>query len=237
MLFLLANLFQTVFVHADVTGTVTIQGTPKSKDQTFVAAASGCGGSRVRTTENWKIGPKGELADVVVWIVDPREISTLKSVPPPKEIMLKQLGCRYEPHVAAVQAGVPFKIINGDPTLHNVRAVAYNGPGKPRGGTLFNFGQTYQGQSDERQFDQPSIVTMECNVHSWMQGWVRVIPHRYFAVSATDGTFAVSAGALADGDYKIDAWHSRFAQPLEQPLKVKNGVAIINFQFDGAQSF
>jgi hypothetical protein len=131
----------------DVDGVVTIQGTPKSKDESFYARANGCGDSPIRHTENWKIGPKGELADVVVWIVEPQLASPLvlgrPELPPTR---INQQGCRYEPHVVGETAGVPFKIADLDPTLHNILAKVYNGPGQPPGEDVFNFGQSYQGQ-------------------------------------------------------------------------------------------
>jgi plastocyanin len=221
---------------ADVTGTVTLKGRPNSKDETFVATASGCGEGNLRHTENWKVGPNGELADVVVWIVDPKFGPVTAN--PAMETIVKQIGCRYEPHVLAVQAGSPFKIINGDPTLHNIRARSYDGPDKPPGATLFNFGQSYQGQSDERQFDQPGICTLQCDVHPWMQCWVMVLKQACFGTTGPDGAYKLQPGGqLLDGDYKIDAWHPRFAQPLEQTISVKKGVGTVNFQFDGAKSF
>ena len=226
------------FARADITGTVTLTGKPNSQDETFVAKANGCGESPIRHTENWKVSPKGELGDVVVWVVDPKFDRPL-TIPVP-EIELKQIGCRYVPHVAAVQAGVNFNVINGDPTLHNVRAKVYDGPGKPPGADIFNFGQASQGQTDEKQFDDSGIFTLQCDVHAWMQCWVKVIPgpNACFGVTDLDGKFKLQlSGSLADGDYKIDAWHPRFAQTLEQTIHVKNGAANINFQFDGAKSF
>ncbi len=221
-------------LRADVTGSVTLQGKPNSADQTFIADAKGCGESPLRHTEDWKVGPRGELADVVVWIVDPRFGPTPPTAPEPE---MKQLGCRYEPHVLAVVAGTPFKILNGDPTLHNVLAKGYTGPADPPGDTIFNLGQSYRGQIDERQFDAPGVYTLQCNVHSWMEAWVRALPTGCFAVTGTDGTFRVQlSGQLLDGAYKIDAWHPRFAAPLEQTLQVKNGTAQAVFRFDGGKS-
>ncbi len=225
-------------LHAQITGTVTLTGKPASQDSTFVAPVSGCGDSPVRHTENWKVGPKGELADVVVWIVDPKPQAI--TVPPPAqpEVEVKQLGCSYVPHVIAVQVSTPFKIINGDPTLHNIRAKTSDGPGKPPGADVFNFGEGRQGQVEERQFDSPGIYTLQCDVHPWMQCWVMVLKWGCFGVTGTDGTYKLRGGdQLADGDYKIDAWHPRFAQMLEQTVHIKNGSAIVNFQFDGAKSF
>jgi plastocyanin len=225
---------------ADLTGVVTLTGKPNSQDEMFYAKSNGCGESPIRHTENWKIGPKGELADVVVWIVDPKfkmPVVVPSNVPPP-EIEVKQIGCRYVPHVIAVVAGQPFKITNGDPTLHNIRAKVYNGPGQPPGQDVFNFGQPRQGQTDQKQFDTPGIYTLQCDVHGWMQCWVMALNTRSFAVTDTDGKFDLyGTGNLLDGDYKIDAWHPRFADKLEQTIHVKNGTATANFQFDGTKSF
>jgi hypothetical protein len=73
-----------------------------------------------------------------------------------------------------------------------------------------------------------------------MQAWVMALPTRMFAVTDTDGTFKLFQAdnqRLSDGDYKVDAWHPRFADKLEQTIHVKNGSATVNFQFDGAKSF
>ena len=229
--------FLTLPTRADVTGTVTIKGAPNSKDETFYARANGCGESPIRHTENWKIGPKGELADVVVWIVDAKLPAKPKENAPP-EIEIRQIGCRYIPHVIAVQAGVPFKVINGDPTLHNIRAKVYDPATQSPTTDVFNFGQSYQGQTDEQQFDAPGIYTLQCDVHAWMQAWVRAIDNPCFAVTDTDGKFSIRlSGDLEDGDYKIDAWHPKFAAPLEMTVHVKNGVGTAAFQFDGTKSF
>ena len=224
----------TCAARADVTATVTLQGTPNSPDVTFIAAASGCGESSVRHTENWKIGPKGQLADVVVWIVAPR---FAPNTPPAPEAEIRQIGCRYDPHVLAVVAGAPFRILNGDPTLHNVLARGYTGPADPPGDTIFNLGQGHRGQVDERSFGEPGIYTLQCNVHSWMQAWVYAFPHGCFAVTGADGAATLQLGAhLLDGTYKIDAWHPRFAAPLETTLVVKGGNGTARFVFQGAKS-
>ena len=233
---LLLGLLASSALYADITGTVTIQGKPNSQDETFYARANGCGESPVRKTENWKIGPKGELADVIVWIADPK-FRPSATPPTAPNIQLKQIGCRYIPHVFAVQAGVPFTIINGDRTLHNIHARESAGPTKPAGADVFNFGQVTQGQSDDRTFDTPGLYTIQCEVHAWMQCWVMALASPVFAVTPAEGTFTLPfSNQLQDGDYKISAWHPKFLQPLEQTLHVKNGTAVINFQFDGTKS-
>ena len=231
---LLLLLLLTLAARADVTATVTLAGPPNSEDATFIASASNCGESSIRHTENWKIGPKGQLADVVVWIVDPK---FAPNTPAPAEPQVSQIGCRYEPHVLAVVAGSPFRILNGDPTLHNILARGYTGPADPPGATIFNIGQSFRGQVSEEQFDDSGIYTLQCNVHSWMTAWIRAFPHGCFAVTGADGKATLQLSAhLLDGIYKIDAWHPRFADPLEQTITVKNGAAAAAFQFQGPKS-
>ena len=223
-----------VAARGDVTAQAVLKGAPGSQDETFVASASGCGEGSTRRTENWKVGPKGELADVVIWVENPKFAGT----PPPPQITIRQLGCRYEPHVAALQAGVDFTIINGDPTLHNIRAQISTGPGQPPGDTVFNFGQVYRGQTDTRQFTDPGIYTLRCDVHSWMQAWIMVLKDGCFGVTGADGGCTLNNGAaLLDGTYTVKAWHPRFPAPLSQQVQVKGGVAAVRFVFDGAQSF
>jgi len=225
------------FACCDITGTVTLVGKPNSQDETFVAQANGCGESPIRHTENWKVGPKGELGDVVLWIVDPR-LRADHPVAAPPEIELAQKGCRYVPHVIAVQAGVNFKITNDDPTLHNIHAKSYDGPLKPPGADVpgFNFGELPH-QSDERELDDPGIYTLQCDVHSWMQCWVMVLKSPCFGLTDADGKFVLRmSGDLEDGDYKLDAWHPRFVDMLEQTIHVRNGTAQVGFKFDGTKS-
>jgi hypothetical protein len=67
-----------------------------------------------------------------------------------------------------------------------------------------------------------------------------VLKSPHFAVTDALGTFKLwqdNYEDLIDGDYKIDAWHPRFAATLEQTIHVKNGTAHADFIFDGAKSF
>src|SRR5688572_15782285 len=65
------------------------------------------------------VGAGGELANVIVYVKD-----VAGSYPPPQTAaLLDQRGCKYIPHVTAVQVGQPIQIKNSDATLHNVHAM------------------------------------------------------------------------------------------------------------------
>jgi hypothetical protein len=48
-------------------------------------------------------------------------------------------------------------------------------------------------------------VTLTCNIHPWMNGWVRVFDHPYFAVTDADGKFEIPQAPV--GNYLLFVWH------------------------------
>ena len=81
------------------------------------------------------------------------------------------------------------------------------------GADVFNFGQARQGQSDDKQLDNPGLYTLQCDVHPWMQCWVMALPSRVFGVSETDGTCAPNTTAIAHS-----AATPRIATELPPPI-------------------
>ena len=88
------------------------------------------------------------------------------------------------------------QVRNSDPLLHNVRAnSAVNEP--------FNQGQPVQGMHYAHTFSTAEVmVPMKCDVHAWMNAWIGVVDHPYFAVTGADGAFTLAnlpAGQLHRG--------------------------------------
>jgi hypothetical protein len=48
-------------------------------------------------------------------------------------------------------------------------------------------------------------VIIECNIHPWMRGYVRVYDHPYFALTGEDGKFELKDAPA--GDYVMKIWH------------------------------
>ena len=48
-------------------------------------------------------------------------------------------------------------------------------------------------------------VKIECNIHPWMNGWVRIFDHPYYAVTDADGAFEFKDAPA--GDYRLMVWH------------------------------
>jgi hypothetical protein len=52
-----------------------------------------------------------------------------------------------------------------------------------------------------------TVVRINCDLHSWMAGWVVVAAHPYYAITGADGQFAFDN--LPPGQYNLQVWHER----------------------------
>ena len=202
---------------ADITGTITLKGTPpKEKEITPVMEDATCGKmhTTVPTTHFYVVGGKGELADVIVSLQGISGKSAGASAPP---VTLDQKGCEYVPSIFAVQTDQKIIVKNSDPVLHNV----HNLPGEGSGNKEKNEAQLPNGPDLTFSFSKPeNFLKIKCDVHQWMFAWVSIFDHPYFAVSAKDGTFKIAN--VPPGKYKLQAAH-RKAGVVTQEIEVKEG--------------
>jgi hypothetical protein len=62
--------------------------------------------------------------------------------------------------------------------------------------------------SDPHTFSAKEVmVPFKCDVHGWMNAYVGVLDHPYFATSGSDGKFELKG--LPPGTYTIEAWHEK----------------------------
>ena len=119
---------------ADITGVVTFKGTPPAeKEITPLMDNADCAAmyKETPTTHFYVVGPKGELADVVVSLKNVTGKSTGASAPPRR--VMDQKGCVYTPSILAIQTGQKIIVKNSDTCIHNVHATP--GRGGQRGST------------------------------------------------------------------------------------------------------
>jgi hypothetical protein len=164
----------------------------------------------------------GKLANVFVYVKS--GLPAGQTFPaPPAAAVIDQDGCLYQPRVLGLMVGQPLEIKNSDPISHNIKAV----PTTNRG---FNISQPQAGMTTTRTFSEPEImVPLECNVHGWMNAWVGVTAHPFFAVSGTDGSFTISG--LPAGTYELEAWHEKFGTKTASVTVTDGGTATVEFSF------
>lgn len=117
---------------------------------------------------------------------------------PPKSGSMAQLGQRFVPHVLVVQRGADVDFPNRDRTRHHVYSFS-----EARSFEL----KLYLGEpAAPVRFDVPGIVTLGCNIHDWMLGYIVVVDTPYFTQSGPDGHLSLD---LPEGRYRLWVWHPR----------------------------
>ncbi|HXM39190.1 MAG TPA: carboxypeptidase regulatory-like domain-containing protein [Gemmatimonadales bacterium] len=187
-----------------ITGKIKFTGTaPRNRpiDMSEEAACKAKYKTNPPVEETVVAGPANALANVFVYIREGVPASA-KYQAPATSVVLDQNGCRYHPHVLGIMVGQGLEIVNSDPVLHNIKAIAKKN--RP-----FNVSQPSAGMKTVRTFSAPEVmVSLQCNVHGWMNAYLGVRPDPFYAVSGPDGSFKITG--LPPGTYTIEAWHEKF---------------------------
>lgn len=142
------------------------------------------------------LSPRKELKNAVVWLDNPPANAAAPAQP---KVSMDQNGCVFIPRVVVVPAGGTVDFLNSDRLLHNIHAT-------PKLNVSFNRTQP-KDRTIPVTFAKPEIVRINCDLHSWMIGWVVVSAHPYYAITGADGQF--SFDNLPPGKYNLHVWHER----------------------------
>ena len=109
------------------------------------------------------------------------------------EYLVNQKGCRFRPWAQVVRPG-PIIIRNSDQgVLHNINTREMIGVEKGRvvKRTLFNFGQPDPGDITQKlKPRRSSYISINCEAHNFMFGFMMAPIHPYAAVVGDDGSFS-----------------------------------------------
>ena len=207
---------------ADIVGVITFKGTPPAeKEIAPLMDNADCAASykTTPTTHFYVVGPKGELADVVVSLKGVTGKSTGASAPP---VVIDQKGCLYSPTIVAVQTDQKIIVKNSDNCVHNVHD-------KPAvdGNQESNDVQMPGGADLTYTFAKPEpFLKFQCDVHPWMFAWVTVVDSPYFCVSDKDGKFTIKN--VPPGKYTVEAAHRKLGSQTQE-VEVKDADVTVNF--------
>jgi hypothetical protein len=208
----------------EVKGGVTLDGTAPKNEPIKMNADPVCvkENPTPQSQETYMVGSDGKsLGDVFVYVKD--GLGNYIYDPPTGPATIDQQGCRYHPHVFGMRVGQVLEIVNSDPTLHNIHAL-------PKTNTEFNTGQPIQGMKTEHKFTAKEVmVPFKCDVHGWMNAYVGVLDHPYFAVSDADGKFDLKG--VPPGTYTIEAWHEKLGTTTMSVTLAEKGTQEITFTF------
>jgi hypothetical protein len=186
---------------ASITGTIKFAGTPPANPTIDMSEEQACAAKYSGpAVDSQYVVSNGGLGNVFVYVKSGLPAGATYAAPA-QAVTIDQNGCEYRPRVLGLQVGQNLEIQNSDPLLHNIKAV----PKENRG---FNISQPSAGMKTTRTFNTAEVmVPLECNVHGWMNAYVGVVSHPFFAVSSADGKFEIKN--LPAGTYEIEAWHEK----------------------------
>jgi plastocyanin len=208
----------------DVKGMVTLDGMAPKNASIKMNADPKCVtfNKTPQFQETYEVGADGKsLANVFVYVKD--GLGNYVYDTPTEPVRIDQQACRYHPHVFGIRVNQPLEIVNSDDTLHNIHAM-------PKGNTEFNTGQPIQGMKTTHTFSKQEVmVPFKCDVHGWMNAYVGVVDHPYFAVTDKDGKFELKT--LPPGTYTIVAWHEKMGTQEQKVTLGEKDTKEIAFTF------
>ena len=210
-----------------IVGTVSFDGQPPEGEPIDMSEEPTCAekheGQPMRMPA--VVGADGGMANVYVHVTSGLPEGAWPA--PSQAVELDQDGCIYHPHVLGLRAGQTLTIRNSDGILHNINAR----PDNQRG---FNISQPTN-MTTERTFSRPEVmIPVQCDVHGWMEAYIGVSEHPYFAVTGEDGTFSIPN--LPPGDYTVEAWHEEYGVQTASVTVAASGEATADFSYSAAMA-
>jgi plastocyanin len=194
-----------------ISGLITYTGKAPARIPIDMSADPACALATTPNLTEQYLVDHNHLANVFVYIKAGAPDSTAPATTAP--IVLDQKGCRYIPHILALQQGAAVEFRNSDPTMHNIHTMPTQ-----VGNETVDISQTPMGPPQTEKFrSAETMLPVRCNNHPWMQAFLNIAPNPYFAVSATDGTFTISG--LPPGAYTLAAVHEKLGE-LDIPITV-----------------
>ena len=149
-------------------------------------------------------GNKG-LANAVV------SVPGAKGVGKATKTTIDQHGCKFVPHVVAMNPG-DLELKNSDDILHNIHTYSTANPSINKAQPKFKKVMT-------EKLEKPEYVKLTCDVHSWMLGWVAVTPG---PAAVTDANGVAKLENVPPGKQTVEVWHETLGKQTKD-VEVKAG--------------
>jgi len=205
-----------------ISGTIHFTGKPPARIKIDMSMDPACSMLAPENNAEQYVVADGKLANVYLYI---------KAGAPPSKapanaahVVLDQKGCRYTPHVIALQQGGSVEFRNSDPTMHNIHTTPTTNEAS------IDVSQGPMGTAQTRQFQQPeTMLPVRCNNHPWMNAFINVSATPFFAVSGADGSFTITG--LPPGNYTLAAVHEKLGEQDMQVTVPANTTAKADFTY------
>src|SRR5215510_9122360 len=151
------------------------------------------------------VGANKGLANAVVSVPGAKGGKAVKAV-------VDQHGCKFVPHVSVMAPG-ELELKNSDDILHNIHTYSTANP-------PINKAQPKFKKTMTEKFEKPEMIKLTCDVHSWMLGWIAVMPHPFFGITDANGVAKIEN--VPPGKQTIEVWHETLGK-MTKDVEVKPG--------------
>ncbi len=140
---------------------------------------------------------------------------------PTSRLVLDNRDCQFEPHVAVLTAGSEVETTNSDAITHTVHFYG-----------LFNLNVALGPNQSKfvRRLERPGWYIVKCDLHGWMQAYVRVDDHPFHAVSTESGDFRIDH--VPPGAYKVNAWHEYFGRRQQEVVVETGSISTVTITYE-----
>lgn len=152
-------------------------------------------------------------------------VVSLQNVPPGSKrewnfppAKMDQQQCSFTPRVIIVPVGGTMEFLNSDRLLHNVRSTGKENP-------PFNRAQPHA-RSISFVFKQPETLRVDCDLHSWMRGWVVIAEHPFYAVTNDKGEFTLDN--VPPGKYTLRVWQEALGNMTQEVVVADKAVTTVS---------
>ncbi len=124
--------------------------------------------------------------------------------------VMDQVDKRFVPHLLVVQVGTLVEFPNSDPVAHHV--YSFSRPNQ------FNL-PLYKGEIQPSvRFTQEGIVTLGCNIHDNMLGYILVVDTPLYAKTDADGRAVLETGLTDELEVRI--WSPRIRDTIDSLVEI-----------------
>jgi plastocyanin len=172
-----------------------------------------CG--KEKEPEDLVLSPNNAIRNAVVSLQNPPPGAKLDWNLPPAKMDQKQ--CSFVPRVVIVPVGGSVEFLNSDRLLHNVRSAGKENP-------PFNRAQPHA-RTISFVFKQPELLRVDCDLHSWMRGWVVVAANPFYAITDEQGDFILEN--VPPGKYTLQIWQESLGNVTQELTVGKKGTTTV----------
>lgn len=157
--------------------------------------------------ENEKGLPVGNIVVYLLPVDSAPPLPTVNS-----SIIIKQQNKAFQPQISVMRKGSDIQFINNDDITHQIYS--------PIGDNKFSFKIRSGEHYNQKQLSALGEVTMGCNIHDWMSGYLLVVDTPYFNI--TNETGLVNFDVTHQGKYELILWHPLFANRTHNISSIQN---------------